>query len=160
MTTAQTKRGGAPVGLLAELGGIEAASVIYLRLWCAKADGRIDIENDFVAMLGAAQGERAANAFTQLCSMCTQYGRRPLVRHAMTCKCLGADEACFANLIATAADGAHDDAALIATLMIRPAMADEMAALAHNVGIAFRRMRLCPSEKLTAPTRHDHATLH
>ena len=31
MTIAKEKRGGAPVGFLAELDGIEAASIIYLR---------------------------------------------------------------------------------------------------------------------------------
>lgn len=31
MTETQHNRGGAPVGCLAELGGIEAASVIFLR---------------------------------------------------------------------------------------------------------------------------------
>ena len=34
MTGAVENRGGAPVGFITELETIEAASVVYLRMWC------------------------------------------------------------------------------------------------------------------------------
>ena len=59
MTVAQEKRGGAPVGYITELDGIEAASVIYLRLWCDGPESRASIWNDFASSLGTDQGRKA-----------------------------------------------------------------------------------------------------
>jgi len=160
MNGAEARRGGAPVGMIRDLDRVEAASVIYLRLWCDSVAGKAEIETDFTTILGEVEGRHAARSFLQLCELCTREGRRPLMRHATTCKCLGADEACFANLVATAAAGERADAMLIATLMVRPAKAGEMAELARDVGVALRRMRLPPFGNTVAPARPEHTTLH
>ena len=44
------------------------------------------------------------------------------MRHSIECRCLGGDEACFANLVATAAEGEREDALLMATLMVEPSV--------------------------------------
>ncbi|GGE59835.1 hypothetical protein GCM10011517_29270 [Actibacterium pelagium] len=64
------------------------------------------------------------------------------MRHELACQCLGADESCFANLIAEAAEGDPEDAMLIATLLVRADMAPCLAALARDVGLALKRMSL------------------
>lgn len=79
MTSAQENRGGAPVGFITELERIEAASIIYLRMWCNGPDSQADVWNDFAAGLGAAQGKKALQSFEDLCRLCAQHGRRPLM---------------------------------------------------------------------------------
>lgn len=62
------------------------------------------------------------------------------MRHHVTCKCLGADESCFANFIGYASEGERDDALLIATAIVNPNMAPELVGLAQDFGLALRRM--------------------
>ena len=142
MTSAQEKRGSAPVGFITELDGIEAASVIYLRMWSDGPEAQASVWNDFAASLGADQGRKALKSFEDLCSLCSKYGRRPLMRHSVNCKCLGSDESCFANFIGTAVTGDRDDAMLIATLLVRPDVAPLLTALATDFGVALKRMNL------------------
>ena len=130
MSASNHHRGGAPVGFITELDGIEAASVIYLRLWCDGPDAQAKVWSDFAAELGPDRGQKALKSFEDLCSLCTTHGRRPLMHHSVNCKCLGADESCFANFIACAATGEREDAMLIATLLVRPDVAPLITDLA------------------------------
>lgn len=160
---AQEKRGSAPVGLIAELDGIEAASVIYLRLWCDGPEAQASVWNDFASSLGADRGRRALKSFEDLCSLCTKHGRRPLMRHSVHCKCLGSDESCFANFIAAAATGDREDAMLIATLLVRPDAAPLITALATDFGLALMRMKhVAPKDVgVTEPSIHSNPiTVH
>lgn len=158
--TAQTRgRGGTPVGFLTELDAVEAASVIYLRLWCEGPVSQAQVRDDFIIALGPEKGCKALNSFGELCAFCSRHGRRPLMRHSVSCKCVGADEACFANFIATAATGEREDAMMIATLIVRPDIAPLIASLAADVGFAFRRMHLSPPQELANQKNH-HGKLH
>ncbi|MDG1472653.1 hypothetical protein [Pseudosulfitobacter sp. SM2401] len=163
MTDAQSKRGGAAVGFITDLDGLQAATVIYLRMWNNGPDGQTNVWNDFASGLGVVQGKKALQSFEDLCRFCTDHGRRPLMRHGIDCKCLGSDEACFANFIATAATGEREDALLIATLLVRPDVAPLIVALATDFGLALKRMNLCAPKDLglaVAPTRPANTTLH
>ena len=86
MIDAQQNRGGAPVGFITELDSIEAASVIYLRLWCDGPDAQAQVWNDFASGLGPDQGRKAVQSFEELCHLCARHGRRPLMRHSVQCK--------------------------------------------------------------------------
>ncbi|MGB3243640.1 MAG: hypothetical protein WBB25_03855 [Sulfitobacter sp.] len=156
MSSAQEKRGGAPVGFITELDSIQAASVIYLRLWCNGPDSQEDVWNDFATSLGTVQGRKALQSFEDLCRLCSQHGRRPLMRHSVHCKCLGSDESCFANFIAAAATGDRDDAMLIATLLVRADVAPLITSLAADFGLALKRMKLCAPKDLGQDTRQTH----
>lgn len=159
MSAPVSTRGGASVGLITELDGIEAASVIYLRLWSNGADAQAQVRDDFITALGPHQGSKAVQSFEHLCSLCSAHGRRPLMRHAVQCKCLGADESCFANFIVTAIEGAREDAMLIATLLVRPDVAPLLASYAFDFGLALKRMRLgAPRDYAAAFSQHT--TLH
>ncbi|MEP5760098.1 MAG: hypothetical protein ABJ327_12470 [Litoreibacter sp.] len=163
MTENQARRGGAPVGFITDLDGVEAAAVIYLRLWCNGADAQAQVWSDFAVALGAMQGRKALQSFEQLFSLCSNYGRRPMMRHSVNCKCLGSDESCFANFIAAAADDDHEDAMLIATLLVRPDYAAIITPLAADFGIALKQMRLrAPVELMhgMADPRAKPQTLH
>ncbi|MEJ6403252.1 hypothetical protein [Yoonia sp. 2307UL14-13] len=144
-----SQRGGTAIGYLAELDSVEAASVIYLRLWSNGPNSRCDIWQDIATSLGAERADRALDAFGQLCGLCGRFGRRPLMRHAVECRCLGADEACFATFIAAAADGDRDDAMLMATLLVRPDIAPLITSLAADFGLALKQMNLTAPSKVT-----------
>ena len=159
MTAIETPRGGAPVGVLSDLADVEAAAVICLRLWCDGPDSKAAVRADFTDALGPEGGARAMREFEQLLGLCARHGRRPLMRHGVHCKCVGADEACFANCIAAAAEGDLNDAMLIATLLVRPDMAPMAVPLAAAFGLALRRMMLAASRDLP-PQPLNHATLH
>ncbi len=158
MTHGAYKRGGASVGLISDLSDIEAASVLYFRMWFDGPVTQAQVSADIMAVLGQTHGESALRAFDQLCSLCSKYGRHPLMRHSVMCKCLGSDESCFANFIATATDGDHEDAMLIATLFVRGDMAPLIASLAADFGVALKKMRLGASRGMRGvdarPTLH------
>lgn len=149
MTHRQQNRGGAPVGVITDLDAIEAATVIYLRLWSDGPNGQSQVRCDFTDTLGVDQGHKAIQSFEDLCQLCARHGRRPLMRHAVNCQCVGADESCFANFIATAACGDREDALLIATLLVRPDVAPLIASLATHFGLALKRMHLASPRAMT-----------
>ncbi|WP_300533230.1 hypothetical protein [uncultured Mameliella sp.] len=134
------ERGGAPVGYLSDLGPVEAGAVLYLRLWNDGDDARSEVWNNFARHLGTTEGRHALGAFEDLCDLCARHCRRPLMRHHVTCKCLGADESCFATFIGYASEGRREDALLLAMTLVRPDMAPILAALAEDFGLALRRM--------------------
>lgn len=160
MTDVKAKRGSTPVGFIAELDGVEAASVIYLRLWCDGPESQARVWNDFASGLGSDHGRTALNSFDELCKLCTRHGRRPLIRHSVQCKCLGADESCFANFISAAATGEREDAMLIATLLVHADVAPLITALASDFGLALMRMNLSAPKDIggIAPSIHSHST--
>ena len=152
-------RGGAPVGHLSELGAVEAAAVIYWRLWADGLTGQRRAAHDFCTVLGEKAGTEAIEALAQIFDMCARHGRRRLMRHGLGCKCLGADESCFANFIGYASECRREDAALIASLLVTPDLCMPMAALAQTFGLALRRMALAelPTPTETHPTNR---TIH
>lgn len=76
------------------------------------------------------------------------------MRHSVHCKCLGADESCFANFIVTAATGERDDAMLIATLLVRADVAPLITALATDFGLALMRMNLAAPKDVAGDPEH------
>lgn len=151
-------RGGAPVGFIAELDPVEAGAVMYLRLWCSGPRSQGMVRDDFRSLLGPQQGHQALCSLEQICVLCAREGRRPLMRHNVTCKCLGADESCFANFVAAAAEGNNEDAIMIATLIVRPDMAPCLMALATEFGQALKRMTVGISNVADIPTHST--TIH
>lgn len=152
MSSARPHRGGTPVGYLEELEPLEERAVLCLRHWHAGGTAQRDMCTHFGTMLGSAQAVLAIEALAQICDLCTRHARRPLLRHQVSCKCIGADEACFANFIAAAAEGEREDAMLIATLFIRHDFAPCLVGLAENLGLALKRL----TQQGTAPLRAIH----
>lgn len=142
MTCATPPRGAAPVGFLDDLDAVEAGAVLYLRLWSDGPGAQAKMRRDFITALGLDHGQRALDAFEALLEICARHGRRPLMRHDVACRCLGADESCFATVLGYASEGASEDAMLLAASFVRPDMAGALAGLAQEVGLALRRMSL------------------
>ncbi|MBZ8118314.1 hypothetical protein KUD11_06595 [Roseovarius sp. LXJ103] len=160
MNAAQKARGGAPVGRIADLDAVEAAAVIYFRLWCDGAPSRSQVEDDFCALLGPVHGKSALTALGDMLELCARHGRRPLMRHGLTCTCLGADEACFANFIASAACGPREDALMMAMLIVRPDVAPVLTAMATQFGLALSRMQLSAPSEMRARAPKAERVLH
>lgn len=154
-------KGAAPVGILSDLEPVAMSAVMYLRLWC---EGHRDqLRQDLAPAIGPEAAARAGQEFDHLCSLCINHGRRRICRHHLHCKCLGADESCFANLVDLAAAGEDADAMLIATLMLRAEQVPLSTALAQSVGSALERARSFPelgSEEIKSHSGHLYPTPH
>jgi len=158
MTSRQSFRGGSAVGQIRDLGPVEAGAVLYLRLWCEGSGSRDRLCADFHTSLGAEVGQQAVRSIDEICDMLLRYGRRPLLRHHLACTCVGADEACFANFIAAASEGDREDAALIATLLVRADLALCLLKQAETVGLALKQMALQAARH--GPLDPQNSTLH
>lgn len=140
------------MGHVADLEKVESGAILYLRLWCDGPAAQARVWNDFAGALGPEAGRNALRAFEALCDLCARYGRRPLMRHPVNCKCIGADEACFANFVAAASEGDREDALLIATMLVRADIAMGLLAHAEAFGLALKRMALkARSDELPTP---------
>ena len=159
MSHAPTSRGGAPAGYLQDLTPIEAGAVLYLRLWCEGSDAQAQINSDFRLGLGTEIGDDGFAALARLNGLIVQNGRRPLMRHALECRCIGADESCFATMIASVADNDYEDSHLLASLMVKAPVASVAASLAFQVGWALKFMTN-GSDFAAQPTGQPAQTLH
>ena len=140
MNMKKNHRGGSPVGYQNELEDVESSAVLYLRLWCDGPEAQKDVYNDFSTVLGELLGKKSVNSLDKIWKLLADHGRRPLMRHDVECKCLGADEACFANLIRAAAEGQREDAMIFATLLVSPDFSAWVVALAQNFGLALKKI--------------------
>lgn len=135
-------RGAAPVGRLSDLPALEARTVLYLRLWAEGNEAQAMVWSELCGTLGPDQARPGLRAFEALCDHVARHARRPMMRHGVDCACVGADEACLANFIATAAEGDREDAILIAMMMVRADIALGLVSLAQAAGLAFRRVEM------------------
>ena len=127
-----------------------------LRLCCDGEEAKARLRADMAGLLGAGPAHETLDGLERLVGELVRYGRRPLMRHGRECACVGADEAAFAAMIAAAAEGEHEDAMLLAALLVPPARAGGTAELAGVVGRTLRRMSLCAVPLASAaphPTR-------
>lgn len=156
--TPSSRRGGAPVGFLSDLDPVGAGAVLYLRLWNEGEAARVQVRRDFATYLGQRPGHEAVRALEQICEICARHGRRPLMRHSVSCRCLGGDESCFAVFVSAAGDGDREDAMLIAMTLIRADMAPCLVGHAEELAIALKRMTL--AAVAADPTLTQSRTLH
>ncbi|MEM6486998.1 MAG: hypothetical protein AAF677_01815 [Pseudomonadota bacterium] len=140
MTRSPERRGGAPVGMVEDLDALEASAVLYLRLWCSGPECQAAVLHDFTTRFGREVGVERLRSFEEFMTTLVEHARRPMMRHAVGCRCVGADESAYANLIAAAADGDQEVAAVIASLIVRPEMATVVAHQAEPVAITVRQI--------------------
>jgi hypothetical protein len=140
MTPDHHARGGAAVAVLSKMDPWEANLVLNLRLWCEGPHGQEQVWTEFRRALPGPVAQRECRNFERLLHTLLDAAHRPLVRHDVSCACVGADECVFVNLVRMAADGHLTDAALIATLLAGPSHAEHIALLAGAVGACAQRM--------------------
>lgn len=137
VANASPVRGGAAVGMLADMPPLERGVVQLLRQWCDGEAGRIAVAEDFTALFGAEQAAVAVNNLAHLITLMVQMGRRPLMRHQVQCACLGGDESAFAQMVAAATAGDREDAMAFALTLLPPDIAFEAVQTAGYVGRAM-----------------------
>lgn len=158
MSTAAFARGGATVGSLSALPALEAEAVLCLRHWFSGPSARSRMHSQLISNLGESGAQEAVRHFGRLCTLCLSHGRRPLVRHGLHCDCLGADENVFANFIASAAEGDHADAMMMATLIVTPQMAPGLMSAAAGFGQALKQATARRMPPQQPPAAHE--TIH
>ncbi|WP_322894437.1 MULTISPECIES: hypothetical protein [unclassified Yoonia] len=131
---------GDPTASLHQLDDLNACCVIYLRLWCDGPEGRAAVRRDLSNGLGPRRASTAIEAFDTVITLLSQHHRRKLMRHAVDCPCLGADEATFAQFVTTAATGEREEALWMAMLLVRPDMAMHLTAAASAFGLRIAQM--------------------
>lgn len=62
------------------------------------------------------------------------------MRHDSECKCVKADESCFANLVVSEIKGESDDAMLIATPLVSPAFALDLVTYSVEFRSALQKI--------------------
>lgn len=130
--------GGAAVGRLAELPPLERRVVRCVRLWSGGPPGKAALGEELAARHGRGAAG-LAGALDDLLETTVRYARRPLMGHALDCPCAGSDECVFARFVALAAEGAREEAVLIAALIVRADIALGLTALAESVGLGLMR---------------------
>lgn len=133
-------RGGAPVGMIAELPILERGAVLLMRQWCEGEAGRIAVTEDFTRSLGEARGASAVNCLGHLIALLVNHGLRPFMRHDLRCACFGCDESTFAHMIAAASAGDREEAMAFALTMMPAAIAYEAVQIAEPLGLLIHAM--------------------
>jgi len=133
-------RGGETVTILSRMTPWEANLVLNMRLWFDGPEGQEQVWSEYRRALPGADAQRECRTFERLLITLTENACRPLVRHHVGCACVGVDEGVFVTLVRTASEGYLSDAALIATLLTRPAHAELIAVMAGQVGHCVRQI--------------------
>lgn len=152
----RSPRGAAAVAMLQELPNAEVLLVRSLRLWCEGEPGQRQLERDFALSLGEACGARAYQQVDAVLRLMLENCRRPLIRHAASCRCVGSDEAVFAQLVTSAASGEREDAMMVACLLVRADIAPSLCAAAEGLGVELLRggLRSPVTPHAASPTLH------
>lgn len=131
-------RGSAVVAQISEISPWEAELILNLRLWQDGETGQRMVWESYARAFGPKEGRVALDRFAGLVFTIEANMLRPLMRHGVTCTCVGSDEAVFANMVRLAAAGEIHEASLIATLMVRAPHAEMVALMAAEVGRALQ----------------------
>jgi hypothetical protein len=131
--------GAAAVSRLSELPPLERQVIRCLRFWCSGPAGQGALGRELAQRLGPDTAERLAEGIAELLHVTASHARRPLLGHALDCPCAGGDECVFARFVSLAAEGAREEAVLMASLIVRPDLALCLAGLAEDVGLGLMR---------------------
>lgn len=131
--------GAAPVARLSDLTALEQRFVLYARLWSEGRLGQAEVWRDLVDRDGPRAASAATEQLDTLLREVMTHGRRPLQRHAASCPCAGGDECVLARFVALAAEGAREEAILMASLLVRADVSLELTRIAEALGLTLMR---------------------
>lgn len=77
------------------------------------------------------------HAFRAFKAILDRYGRREFVPHGLSCDCVGADEAVLVHLVRLSGQGAHEDALMMAMLLVRADVAPILASQAQQLALSL-----------------------
>src|SRR6185436_12085878 len=102
-------------------------------------DGPDEVHREIAGRLGERSADLVVEELGELLRLVAGHARRPLLGHAPECPCAGGDECVFARFVALAAEGAREEATLMAALLVRPDVALCLAGRAEMVGLGLMR---------------------
>ena len=92
----------------------------------------MEIHEEFSFYLGAETANKTMGALQFLFTKLQNSGKRRLVSHDLNCKCVGADENCFAQLVTRSTNTDKNDAILIGILLTDADLAPELVSAAED----------------------------
>ena len=135
-TSSETKtiiKGGSPVAVISDLSWEEHLVIYYFRCCFEGSEALLEIHEEFRFYLGTETADKTIGALQFLFSKLQNSGRRRLVSHDLNCKCVGADENCFAQLVTRSTYTDKKDAILIGILLTNADLAPELVFAAEDL---------------------------
>ena len=125
-------KGGSPVAVISDLSWEEHLVIYYFRCCFDGSEALLEVHEEFRFYLGIEIANKTIGALQFLFSKLQNNGRRRLVRHDLNCKCVGADENCFAQLVTRSTYADKKDAILIGILLTDADLAPELVYAAED----------------------------
>ena len=125
-------KGGSPVAVISDLSWEEHLVIYYFRCCFDGSEALLEVHEEFRFYLGIEIANKTIGALQFLFSKLQNNGRRRLVRHDLNCKCVGADENCFAQLVTRSTYLDKKDAILIGILLTDADLAPELVYAAED----------------------------
>ena len=134
-TRSETKpqiKGGSPVAIMSDLSWEEHLVIYYFRCCFEGSEALLEIHEEFRFYLGTEKANKTIGALQFLYNKLQNNGRRRLVSHDLNCKCVGADENCFAQLVTRSTYTDKKDSILIGLLLTDADLAPELVYAAED----------------------------
>ena len=138
--TKTTTKGGSPVAVISDLSWEEHLIIYYFRCCFEESQALLEVHEEFHFYLGAEIANKTIGALQFLFNKLQNNGRRRLVRHDMNCKCVGADENCFAQLVTRSTYVDKQDAILIGILLSDAELAPELVYAAEDFALGVQAL--------------------
>ena len=132
LETKTSTKGGSPVAVISDLSWEEHLVIYYFRCCFEGSEALLEVHEEFRFYLGTEIANKTIGALQFLFSKLQNNGRRRLVRHDLNCKCVGADENCFAQLVTRSTCVDKKDAILIGILLTDADLAPELVYAAED----------------------------
>ena len=135
-----TVKGGSPVAIMSDLSWEEHLVIYYFRCCFEGSEALLEVHEEFRFYLGTETANKTIGALQFLFSKLQNHGRRRLVRHDLNCKCVGADESCFAQLVTRSTYVDKKDAILIGILLTDADLAPELVYAAEDFAVGVQAL--------------------
>ena len=142
-TNSETKtqiKGGSPVAIMSDLSWEEHLVIYYFRCCFEGSEALLEIHEEFRFYLGTEKANKTIGALQFLYNKLQNNGRRRLVSHDLNCKCVGADENCFAQLVTRSTYTDKKDSILIGLLLTDADLAPELVYAAEDFAVGVRAL--------------------
>ena len=110
--------GATPVGLLVELEDIEERSISIFRAFNSHEHDRFDLISYLLISLGSTRGKEFITCLKEINEILQEHGRRRFEFRNINCRCIGSDEALFAEIIRASSVDQIDDVKIMSSLFL------------------------------------------
>jgi len=132
--------GATPVGFLVELDEIEEKSISFLRSINSHSHHRFDLTSNIIICLGHLKGKEFIKCLEKIGNILFVHGRRKFEQHDVSCQCIGADEALFAEIVRTSNTGRKDDVITMSSLFVNSELIIPFVELIEEFGLELKEL--------------------